>query len=50
LITFEFFQKRDYYGEDKITFLELFNFQRDIEWLDDGADVYEAKMEEMNQK
>jgi hypothetical protein len=26
---------------------ELFNFQRDIEWLDEGADVYDAKMEEM---
>lgn len=29
---------------------ELFNFQRDIEWLDEGPDVYEAKMEEMKQK
>ena len=29
---------------------ELFNFQRDIEWADEGADVYEAKMEEMKQK
>ena len=29
---------------------ELFNFQRDIEWLDEGEDVYEAKMEEMKQK
>jgi hypothetical protein len=29
---------------------ELFNFQRDIEWLDEGADVYEAKMEEMKKE
>ncbi len=29
---------------------ELFYFQRDIEWLDEGADVYETKMEEMKQK
>ena len=29
---------------------ELFNFQHDIEWLDEGADVYETKMGEMKKK
>jgi hypothetical protein len=29
---------------------ELFNFQRDIEWLDEGEDVYEAKMEKMKKE
>lgn len=38
--------------EDLAEFIiqELFNFQRDIEWLDEGADVYEAKMEEMKKE
>ena len=29
---------------------ELSNFKRDIEWLDEGTDVYEAKLEEMKKE